>query len=208
MKIFLKYLVLVFVLFSANSFADTNSNVANELTQLLKQYETYKASFKQLTYYNSRQKPEVIVGTLYMKRPGKFRWQVEKPMKQVVIANGNILWIYDVELQQVTQQHLDKNKSNNPAVLLSGNVMELIKQYDVTKKLIKGETWFQLKPLSTQSSFLLIRMRFVNHQLTAIWLKNNLGQVSLFEFSNIQLNTSLHSSLFNFKPPPGVDVLK
>lgn len=206
MKLCIQFFALIVLFFTVNAFA--NSKAAVELTQLLSHYKTYQANFKQQTFYNNNQKPELSYGRLYMERPGKFRWEVKKPMKQVVIANGNQLWVYDVELQQVTQQNLDKNKTNNPAVLLSGDVSKLIKQYEVTKVTVDGISWFQLKPRSSDSNFSLVRMHFKNQKLVEIWVKNKLDQVSLFQFFDIQLNVVLNSSLFNFKPPPGVDVLK
>jgi len=208
MKVLIRkiFLSVVFLLFCSSALAQTDS--ATELAQLLGQYKTYKANFRQLTYYSRSQQPQKSSGRLYMERPGKFRWEINKPSQQIIIANQSTLWVYDVELEQVTKQKIDLKSSNNPAVLLSGDVNQLIQQYEVSKVQEKGTMWYQLKPRSAQPTFVLIRMRFANNQLVAIWVKNNLDQISIFQFSHIQLNKTLSASLFHFKPPPGVDVLQ
>lgn len=208
MKIYCRYFFTFLIFLFPVAVQAQSSSTANQLVQLLGKYNTYKANFKQYTYFDSNQKPKISSGVLYMKRPGKFRWEVNKPSKQIIIANKNILWVYDVELEQVTKEKIDTTSSNNPAVLLSGDVKKLIKQYAVNKTKIQGKIWYQLKPRSSKSSFTLVRMRFSQNHLIAIWVKNNLNQVSLFQFSNIQLNKPLKASLFNFKPPKGVDVLQ
>lgn len=207
MKICYRYFFVLLIFLFPTTVLAQSSNAANQLVQLLSQYKTYQANFKQLTYFDKKQ-PKVSLGVLYMERPGKFRWEINKPSKQIIIANKNILWVYDVELAQVTKEKINETSSNNPAILLSGDVKKLIKQYAVNKVQIHGKIWYQLKPRSSKSSFTIVRMRFSRNHLVTIWVKNNLDQVSLFRFSKVQINKPLNASLFNFKPPPGVNVLQ
>lgn len=202
MKIILTFIV---VLFCTSAFAQSD---ADELAKLLGQYRTYKANFVQATYYANNLRPQKSTGRLYMQRPGKFRWEVDKPMKQTIIANGSTLWVYDVDLQQITKQGISLTQGGNPAVLLSGDVPKLIKNYTVKKVQFEKKTWYKLTPHARGSSFVLVLLRFQNNRLVSIRVQNNLNQISDFYFSNIQLNISLSPSLFNFKPPPGVDVLQ
>lgn len=181
-------------------------NSAAELASLLTSYKSYQANFKQTLVSDDNN--QTSSGILYMQRPGKFRWEVRQPNKQIIIANDNTLWIYDVDLAQVTKQKLDLQSANNPALLLSGDVAELIKRYEVKKIQNNEGVWYQLTPRNSQSSFVLIRMKFDKNRLVSIWVKNNLGQTTLFQFSNIQLNIPLSASLFHFKVPAGVDVLQ
>lgn len=196
---------LFFTVLSASVFAQS-APAANQLAKLLNNYKTYQANFRQVTYAGRQQQKSS--GKFYLQRPGKFRWEISRPNQQIIIANGQTLWMYEVELQQATKEKIDMKSGRNPAVLLSGNVNKLVKQYEVTRVMIRGKIWYQLKPRSSQSSFILVRMRFSNNRLIAIWVKNNLGQTTLFQFSNIRLNKRLNASLFVFKPPPGVDVLQ
>lgn len=199
-------LSLILALFCSATLAATDS--ATALSELLGRYKTYQANFTQATYYANNMRPQKSSGRLYMQRPGKFRWEVDRPMKQIIIANGSTLWIYDIELQQVTKQHISMDKGGNPAALLSGDVGKLMKNYKVSSVIFEGKNWYQLIPRSKDSSFVKVLMFFKNNQLVSIRVKNNLSQISDFYFSKITLNKELSPLLFNFKPPPGVDVLK
>ena len=183
------------------------NTAAVELSQLLGAYKTYQASFKQVTYMGKRGRSQKSSGRVMMMRPGKFRWETNSPTKQIVIANGNTLWIYDVELQQATREKLTSQGGVNPAALLTGDVSTLMKNFSVKKIKRKTAGWFQLTPKSSNNSFTLVQMQFSKGCLVSIWVKNNLGQTTRFHFYHIRLNAPLSSKLFIFKPPPGVDVL-
>ena len=166
-------LFLVFVLLFVSSMACASTDDAVEqLTQLLNGYNSYQAEFTQLTYFGDRGAPQKSAGRVMMLRPGKFRWEIDKPTKQIIIANGNTLWVYDVELQQVTQQQFSKQQGMNPAALLTGDVSALSQQFVITKIHWKGAIWFQLKPKSADSSFTLIQMQFRHDQLVNMQVKN------------------------------------
>lgn len=179
---------------------------ANQLSQLLKSYKTYQADFKQVTYSSRNQISQKSSGKLMMLRPGKFRWETNNPTKQIIIANGDTLWVYDIDLQQATKQKINNKNNTNPASLLTGNVSQLLKEFDITK-LPGSQNRFQLKSLNPKNSFQSVEMTFSKNRLTQINVINNLGQKSDFTFSNIRLNKTLNPKLFEFKPPKGVDVL-
>ena len=179
---------------------------ADELTQYLNGYKTYQADFTQMTYMGDN-RPQKTSGRVMMMRPGKFRWETNRPMKQLVIANGKILWIYDVDLQQATRQKISGQGATNPAALLTGDAAKVIKRYHIKTITLSGSLWYRLTPKSKGGSFTLVQMRFQENKLVAMWVKNNLGQSSLFRFKNVKLNAPLSPKLFIFKPPHGVSVL-
>jgi len=178
-----------------------------ELAQLLSQYQSYQALFVQTTFQMDGSRPQISSGEMMMERPGKFRWEIHKPMKQVIIANGDDLWVYDETLQQATLQKVSAGVGS-PAYLLSNDAVQLMKQYQVTRVKREGKLWYQLKPISKESDFVLIQMYFSGNKLSAMWIKNNLGVISQFTFHEIKLNKPLRANFFKFTPPPGVDVLK
>lgn len=194
-----RQLFWVFILFFVSATAIADTAVA-ELSQLLGNYKTYQASFTQA--------PPKSSGRVMMMRPGKFRWETYNPTRQIVIANGDTLWVYDVDLQQATQQRVSSQGGTNPAALLTGNISVLTKRFSVTKIKRNGAIWFQLTPKSTSNTFTLVQMQFSSGKLVNMLVKNNLGQTTRFHFYNIRLNAPLSSQLFIFKPPRGVDVLK
>lgn len=184
------------------------STPAEELTQLLSNYQTLQAQFDQVTRSGNRQDVQKSTGTLYMQRPGKFRWEIKTPSQQVIVANGSTLWIYDVDLEQVTKQTIDMRSASNPAILLSGEIAQLVKNYQVNKVLIENKLWYVLIPRSERSSFLVVRFYFSKNKLEKIWLRNSFNQDTEFTFTNLVLNKNISSALFEFKPPKGVDVLQ
>lgn len=205
-SMFRKIALLISVVFMTTT--AVGASAVNDLSQLLRGYKTYQASFTQVTYFGNSGRSQKSSGRVMMMRPGKFRWETNKPTNQIVIANGNILWIYDVDLQQATRQRISVQGGTNPAALLTGDVSKLTKLFTIKKIKRKGAPWFQLTPKSKGNSFTLVQMQFRKGRLVNMWVKNNLGQSTSFHFYRIRLNVPLSSKLFIFKPPRGVDVLK
>lgn len=207
MKILNRYSALFLLLFCISIFAKSQPLAANQLSQLLNHFTTFQADFMQKTFSYNRQLLQKSDGSVEIMRPGNFRWTTQKPTRQLVITNGKTLWIYDVDLQQVTTQPVDQGPMS-PAKLLSGQTITLLKQFDVHMIPHKSAVVFQLIPKQSNQQFRSISMAFVNNQLHSMQIQNNLEQTTIFTFSNVKINSRLSSSQFNFKAPKGVDVLR
>lgn len=182
---------------------------AQQLATLLNRYTTFEASFQQTTYDENGQKLQSSEGQVWLARPGKFRWSAQKPNRQIVVANGEQLWIYDVDLAQVTVRKVNANNDTNPAALLSQNAKKVLTRFRVSiQPNSRGEQWFQLVPKRSPSGFKMVWLYFNKGYLTEMRLKNNLGQTSVFRFGEIKLNRRITSSTFQFRAPKGVDVLR
>ncbi|HVV68140.1 MAG TPA: outer membrane lipoprotein chaperone LolA [Gammaproteobacteria bacterium] len=203
MKSFLlKGLCLSLFLLTLTAQAQTASD---DLTQLLSSFQSMSAQFQQVVFNSNGKALQRSSGQMALMRPGKFRWQVFKPNPQLLIANGRNLWIYDIDLSQATQQHLDKNNNNSPASLLSGSIEDLENRFIVTQKTSQS---FQLKPKSENDMFKWIELTFSNSKLTQMRLMDNLGSLTDFHFSQVSINPKLNAGLFQFKAPRGVEVIK
>jgi outer membrane lipoprotein carrier protein len=146
-------------------------------------------------------------GTMALKRPGKFRWEITQPNHQIIVADGQYLWIYDVDLEQATRRNL--NDANSPAILLSGSTAALEDRFNVENLETKGtKKIFHLKPKTEQDMFQNVDIQFNNGKLAQMSVFDNLGQKNIFYFNNVKINPSLSSSLFQFKAPTGVDLIK
>jgi len=176
-----------------------------QLKKLLSSYTTYQANFLQSTRGENGGPEQKSNGRVMLQRPGKFRWETQQPMQQLIVANGKILWIYDHDLEQVTEQQLQSRVGTDPAALLTGDVSGLVKQFSISGD---GAKNFVLVPRDSNDIFEKIRMQFEKGQLVKLQIKNNLGQTTRFIFTNIRLNQSFDPSIFEFIPPAGVDVLK
>lgn len=168
-----------------------------------------KADFTQ-TLIDSKGKPtQKSLGRMAIQRPGKFRWDVTKPVPQLIIANGSRLWIYDPDLEQVTIRSLSKAAGESPALILSHDNTNLENTFTIQAiqpDAAQGQ-WFSLTPKKKDNMFESIAMGFVNNQIQEMRLKDNLGHITRVQFQNIQTNANLPASLFTFKPSAKIDVI-
>lgn len=146
-------------------------------------------------------------GTMALERPGRFRWQTNSPMKQLVIADGKKMWVYDVELEQVTVKKQQKGLGGTAALFLSGYDDTVTRDFDVTQKDGANGIVFDLKSKSAKANFQRIKLIFTKDNLTGLELYDQLGQTTLVKLVQIKSNPKLSSQLFQFKAPRGTDII-
>lgn len=200
------FLFIFSLMFFCSSWADAASD---RLAQLLGNLYSMQANFSQVTTDSGGSRIlQKGTGQMALQRPGKFYWSSVTPTKQILIADGNYVWVYDVDLAQATRQKLSELKSTNPASLLSGTTEALQQRFNVTQiKRSNGGEWFELRPKAKGDLFEWIQLHFQNNTLTEMQLSDNLGQKSVLKFSNIKTNAPLDSNLFRFQPTGKVDVI-
>jgi outer membrane lipoprotein carrier protein len=196
------------LLFALAGTALAASSPVDKLSSFLQKFSTYSATFKQTTETHSGRVVQKSSGKIFIMRPGKFRWEADSPTKQIIITDGENLWVYDVDLQQATEQALDKRVSVNPAILLTGSVKNLKELFQVTMSKQGGASVFILQPKKQGFGFQKMTLTFLKGELVQMVVVNQLNQITHFNFSNIELNKKLSPSLFNFKPPAGVDIIR
>ncbi|EKD77067.1 MAG: hypothetical protein ACD_42C00491G0003 [uncultured bacterium] len=206
MKYF-KYTVLFIFLLCTTTFASTQKTAAEKLAGLLDQFTTFQAQFSQTTMDVQEQVLERSAGTVSIMRPGQFRWETDNPTHQIVITDGNTLWVYDVDLKQATKQSIAKSPMN-PAKLLSGHTNDLLKQFTVHLIPHRTALVFQLIPKKPNQQFRSIAIAFAHEKLQSMQIENNAEQTTIFDFSHVILNEHLSPSIFQFKAPSGVDVMR
>lgn len=179
-----------------------------QLDRFFSGLNTLQANFKQ-TVYSARLEPtQTAEGVFKMSRPGKFRWDYQLPYEQLIVADGKKLWIYDVDLEQVTVKSLDSALGNTPALILS-NPEGLSKSFDIEEAgQEEGVTWLELREKKKQElTFKHLRLGFVAAGLQIMELVDSFGQLTRLEFSSVRRNVRLNSDEFSFTPPQGVDVV-
>src|SRR3990167_7297198 len=145
MRAFRMLLLAVMALVTLPAQADDAAAVAR-FPHLLSQAQTLTARFSQLTLDGSGTQLQETAGELSLKRPGLFRWHTDEPQEQLLVSNGQQVWLYDPDLQQVTIQKLDQRQTHTPALLLSGDVSEIRQNFDITYKEAGDVVDFNLKP--------------------------------------------------------------
>lgn len=205
MSVIKKFLLLFVLFFQISAYADP----AGDLSQLLKNIQTMRANFSQIITDKKAKELQRSSGQMAIERPGKFRWEIIKPNKQIVVTNGSRLWIYDPDLEQVTIRMLTKEIGDSPAMLLSNTNMGIEKAYSVShsKEANTALQWFSLIPKNKNNAFAEIKLGFAKNQIREMILEDQLGQNTHIEFYHIEVNPNLASSLFVFKLPANVDVI-
>lgn len=147
-------------------------------------------------------------GTMALERPGRFRWQTKSPMEQLVVADGQKMWVYDVDLEQVTVKKQEKGLGGTAALFLSGYNDTVTRDFEVTQANTGNTTTFDLQSKSQRANFQRIKLVFTQENLTGLELHDQLGQTTFVSLKQIKSNPKLSAQLFQFKPPKGVDVVK
>jgi outer membrane lipoprotein carrier protein len=168
---------------------------------------TLSAHFSQTLVDPDGRTVEVSEGTLQVKRPGRFRWDYTSPHEQLVVSDGERLWLYDPGLEQVTVKALDATLGSTPAMLLGG-AGKLGDGYEVVRDYEEGGlAWLELAPRARQGDFERVRLAFAGDELRRMELEDTLDQVTRIEFSGVEHDPPLADDLFRFVVPPGTDVV-
>jgi outer membrane lipoprotein carrier protein len=146
-------------------------------------------------------------GTVYLQRPGKFRWEYESPYEQSIVGDGEKVWIYDKDLEQVTVKPMQKVLGSTPALILGGDT-RIDDRFMVTEQGVEeGVAWLSLQPKDADSQYTGIRIGFTDDgRLRGMDLSDNFGQVTRLRFSEDRRNEPVEAEQFIFTPPAGVDV--
>ena len=147
-------------------------------------------------------------GTFLFARPGKFIWIYKKPYEQQLQADGEKLYIYDKDLNQVIVKKLGDAIGSSPAAILFGS-NDLEKNFTLSEGGLRdGIEWLQAIPKTKDTTFEKIGIGLKDGTLVAMELRDSFGQVSLLFFSHIEKNPALPASQFRFVIPKGADVLQ
>ena len=183
------------------------AGAVDQLHQFLSGTRTLRAEFSQIVVARSGRKPQESSGSVVISRPGKLRWDIQKPYPQLVVGDGEKIWIYDAELKQVTVRQAGQAISGSPAALLAGS-NELEKNFTLAEAgEAEGMNWVEATAKADDSGFEKIRLGFVGADLKGMALYDNFGQTTHIRFSRLERNPQLPASTFKFVPPAGVDVV-
>ncbi len=199
-----KMLWLTVLLCGSSVFAATPSEL---LQSKLNALRTMSADFTQVVKAKRREVSHSS-GTMALSRPGRFRWQTKAPMEQLVVADGKKLWIYDVDLEQVSVKKQDKSVGGTAGLFLSGYNDTVARDFDVTVSEKGNKMSFDLNAKSNKANFQRVKLVFEGSALSGIALYDQLGQLTDVTLNQVQVNPKLVASLFQFKAPRGVDVVQ
>jgi outer membrane lipoprotein carrier protein len=178
-----------------------------QLQSFIQDVDTFQADFEQTLYDANSEPLRISLGSVILKRPGRFVWTYTEPDEQQIVADGDRIWLYDKDLAQVTVNAIDERIAGTPLVLLMRsepleNTFEIVELGEAD-----GINWLELTPKSSTSDFEQIFIGLNDVGLAAMELRDNFGQATQIIFSNFASGITLDDALFVFEVPDGVDVI-
>lgn len=150
-------------------------------------------------------------GDFAFQRPGQFKFVYTKPFEQTIVADGKTVWLYDVDLNQVTQRkQADALGSTPAAILASANDLAGLKKDFALKAApdADGMQWVEAIPKAADGQLKSVRVGFTDNTLTAMDILDGFGQRSVIRFNNLQVLPSLPAGSFKFDVPAGADIMQ
>lgn len=178
------------------------------LNEFFTKVSSMQSMFVQEVYDDKGQLKQNSRGTVYLLRPGRFRWEYAAPESHQIVADGKNVWVYDVELDQVTVKPMTQALSAAPVGMLL-NKQPVEQQFaieDMEAENSKLE-WFRLKPHKKDSDFTVMDLGVSEQGIQEMVLEDKFGQQTYIHFQGMKLDPTIDNSRFQFTPPAGVDVI-
>jgi outer membrane lipoprotein carrier protein len=202
----MKRLTLAALLLAASA---VHADAVDALREFTREAKSGRAAFTQVVTSPDGAKKKTSSGSFEFARPNRFRFAYAKPYEQLIVGDGEQVWLHDVDLQQVTVRPASQALGATPVALLAGTALD--KDFEL-KALpsVQGLDWVQATPrvASETTGFQWLRVGFRANTLAAIELQDNFGQRSLLTFADVKTNVAPTADAFRFTPPKGVEVLR
>jgi outer membrane lipoprotein carrier protein len=199
----MRFLVLLLAAFVSAAHASALERFKSFLTTT----QSARAEFEQQVFGRDGKLTQQSKGGFVFQRPGRFRWTYAKPIDQVIVGDGERVWIHDKDLNQVTVRRLSKALGSTPAALLAG-ASDVESAFELSEAGERdGMEWLEARPREKEAGFERIRLGFGAAGIQAMELTDHFGQTTVLRFTNLVRNPKLDAGEFRFEPPPGADVL-
>lgn len=183
------------------------ADAVDTLKAFVREVKTGRAAFTQTVTSPDGEKQKTSSGRFEFSRPDRFRFDYTQPFEQVIVSDGQKVWIYDADLNQASSRKLTEALGASPAALLTGG--DLTRGFDLVALPSKnGLDWAQATPKNAEGAFQSMRIGFRGNQLAAVEIVDGFSQRSLLQFTQFAANVELPPQGFKFVVPPGVEVLE
>lgn len=187
-----------------------------DMAAFLRDVKSAQSSFTQVVTSPKRTNETVArsktsSGKFEFLRPNRFRFEYTKPFEQSIVADGDTLWLYDVDLNQVTARKQKDVLGSTPAALIAAgtDIRSLAAVFDLkSAPASDGMEWVDARPKGKDGQLQNVRVGFKQGQLAALEILDSLGQRSVLTFNDWQGNAPVKAERFRFDPPAGADVIR
>lgn len=185
----------------------SRAGALDDLDHFLAEVRSGQGSFTQLVTSRSGRRPKHSSGEFAFERPGRFRWSYREPYEQLLVGDGERMWSYDKDLNQVTVKRIGDALGATPAAILSGR-SEILRNFALTDAgSAEGLGWVDARPLAADSPFTAMRLGLDGADLKVMRIEDGFGQLTELRFTRFERNPTLDERIFRFVPPPGADVV-
>ena len=203
----MRFLLAVFLCCLGFVSSASRADSLERFKSFLRDTKSARTDFEQKVYGREGKLTQESTGSFAFQRPGRFRWVYAKPVDQLIVGDGERVWIYDRDLSQVTVRRLSRALGSTPAALLAG-AADIEQAFALSDAGLRdGLEWLEARPKEAEAGFERVRMGFDAGGLQAMELVDHFGSTTRLRFRNLQRNPKIDPAEFRFEPPPGVDVL-
>jgi len=183
------------------------ADAVDTLREFVRDVKSGQAAFTQTVTSTDGTRKKVSSGQFEFARPNRFRFTYTRPFEQVIVADGQKVWIYDADLNQASSRRIAQALGATPAALLAGGSLdgEFLLAPQPSRD---GLDWALATPRAKDGPFQSMRVGFRGKELAAVEITDSFGQLSLLQFSGYQANTPVVAERFRFVPPAGADVIE
>jgi len=187
--------------------AAAQADAVDTLRDFVQNVKTGSAAFSQTVTSADGAKKRSSTGHFEFMRPNRFRFGYSKPFEQVIVADGDKVWIYDKDLNQASSRRIAQALGSTPAALLAGGSLD--KEFALSPEAPReGLEWALATPKAKDGAFQSMRVGFRNKELVAVEITDSFGQRTHLVFSDFKANVQLPADRFRFSVPPGADVIE
>jgi outer membrane lipoprotein carrier protein len=188
------------------SFA-VHADGVDTLKEFVRDVKSGRSTFTQTVTAPDGAKKRSSSGSFEFLRPNRFRFVYAKPLEQTIVSDGQKVWIYDADLNQVSIRKFSAVLGATPAALLAGGSLD--KDFDVSNQPSEGGLeWVLALPKVKDGAFQSVRIGFKAKTLAVVEITDSFGQRSNLQFSQMQSNAVMAADAFKFTPPAGADVIE
>lgn len=179
------------------------------LKDFIRDVKTGQAQFTQTVTSPDGAKAKTSSGSFEFSRPNRFRFAYVKPFEQVIVADGQKVWIFDADLNQASSRKFSAALGATPAALLAGGTLD--KDFNLVASPAQaqdGLSWVLATPKLKDGAFKSVRVGFRGKDLAAVEIVDAFDQRSVLKFSQFVAGVRLPDATFRFTPPAGADVIE
>lgn len=182
------------------------ADAVDTLREFVREVKTGRAAFTQTVTSPDGKRTRTSGGRFEFARPDRFRFAYAKPFEQLIVGDGQKVWIYDPDLQQASVRPMSQALGATPVALLTGTTLE--RDFELSALPARdGLAWAQAKPRRADAGFELLRVGFAGKQLAAVEIVDGFGQTSVLRFSEVEQGVEVPAGTFRFTLPAGAELL-